>query len=192
MPEWVFWVVGFAVIAGLGAYGAAQRTKQAEGLARKLGFRFIGPGGYDVVGPFVLLGYPTTIGPGLSNLSRGDRDGVELTLFDYQTEGNAFTSLVLRAPGLDVPHVAVQPPSMKSGKGRVVSARACRSRSSSRSAPASGSSTGPPGRRPPASRSSPPRSSTAWSGTPVSTWKRSETGSSWPGRASRRAGPAAS
>ena len=66
MPEWVFWVVGFAVIAGLGAYGAAQRTKQAEGLARKLGFRFIGPGGYDVVGPFVLLGYPTTIGPGLS------------------------------------------------------------------------------------------------------------------------------
>jgi hypothetical protein len=63
MPEWVFWVVGFAVIAGLGAYGAAQRTKQAEGLARKLGFRFIGPGGYDVVGPFVLLGYPTTSAP---------------------------------------------------------------------------------------------------------------------------------
>jgi hypothetical protein len=120
MPDWIFWVAGFVVLAGLGAYGAAQRTKQAEALARKLGFRFIGSGGYDVVGPFVLLGYPHTIGPGLSNLARGERDGVELTLFDYNTEHNGFTSVVLRAPGLEVPHVAVQPPSMKSGKGRVV------------------------------------------------------------------------
>jgi hypothetical protein len=120
MPEWIFWVGGFLLIAGLGAYGAAQRTKQARALAEKLGFRFIGAGGYEVVGPFVLLCYPHTIGPGLSNLSRGERDGVELTLFDYQTEGNAFTSVVLRAPGLEVPHVAAQPPSMKSGKGRVV------------------------------------------------------------------------
>ena len=120
MPEWILWVAGFVVLAGLGAYGAAQRTKQAEGLARKLGFRFIGPGGFDVVGPFVLLGYPHTIGPGLSNLARGERDAVELTLFDYHTEGNAFTAVVLHAPGLDVPHVAAQPPSMKSSKGRVV------------------------------------------------------------------------
>lgn len=120
MPEWVFWVVGLAALAALGAYGAAQRTKQAQGLARTLGFRFIGPGGYDVVGPFVLLGYPATIGPGIANVARGEREGVELTLFDYATEGNAFTSLVLRAPGLDLPHVAAQPPSMTNGKGRLV------------------------------------------------------------------------
>jgi hypothetical protein len=119
MPDWIFWVAGFLVLAGLGAYGAAQRAKQAEALAQKLGFRFLGPGGYDVVGPFVLLGYPHTIGPGIANIARGERSGVELTIFDYATDGNAFTSVVLRAPGLEVPHVAAQPPSMKTGKGSV-------------------------------------------------------------------------
>jgi hypothetical protein len=119
MPDWIFWVVGFVALAALGAYGAAQRAKQAEALAGQLGFRFIGPGGYDVVGPFVLLGHPHTVGPGIANIARGERDGVELTLFDYTTDGNAFTSFVLRAPGLDLPHVAAQPPSMKTGKGSV-------------------------------------------------------------------------
>jgi hypothetical protein len=120
MPEWIFWVGGFLLIAGLGAYGAAQRTKQAEALARKLGFRFIGSGGYDVLGPFVLLGYPTTIGPGIANIARGERDGVEVTLFDHNTESNGFTAVVMHAPGLEVPHVAAQPPSMKNGKGRII------------------------------------------------------------------------
>jgi hypothetical protein len=64
------------------------------------------------VGPFVLLGHPHTIGPGIANVSRGEREGVELTLFDYSTEGNEFTSVVMRASGLDLPHVAAQPPSM--------------------------------------------------------------------------------
>ncbi len=120
MPDWIFWVAGFLALGALGAYGAAQRTKQAQGLASKLGFRFIGAGGYDVVGPFALLGHPHTIAPGFANLARGEREGVELTLFDYSTEGNDFTSVVIRAAGLDLPHVAAQPPSMVSLKGSLV------------------------------------------------------------------------
>lgn len=120
MPDWIFWVAGFLVLGALGAYGAAQRAKQAQGLAARLGLRFIGSGGYDVVGPFVLLGHPHTIGPGIANIARGERDGVELTLFDYSTENNEFTSVVLRAAGLDLPHVAAQPPSMVGLNGRIV------------------------------------------------------------------------
>ena len=118
MPDWIFWVAGFLVLARLGAYGAAQRTKQARGLARKLGLRFIGAGGYDVVGPFVLLGYPHTIAPGISERRARRAGRVELTLFDYSTEGNAFTSVVLRASGLDLPHVAAQPPFIVTTNGR--------------------------------------------------------------------------
>jgi hypothetical protein len=120
VPDWIFWVAGFLALGALAAYGAAQRTKQAEGLASRLGFRFIGAGGYDVVGPFVLLGHPHTIAPPIANVSRGEREGVELTLFDYSTEYNDFTSVVLRAPGLDLPHVAVGPPSIVSLNGRIV------------------------------------------------------------------------
>ena len=120
MPDWIFWVAGFLALGALGAYGAAQRAKQAQGLAERLGFRFIGPGGYDVVGPFVLLGHPQTIAPAITNLARGERDGVELTLFDYATEYNEFTSVVLRAAGLDLPHVAAGPPSIVSFNGRIV------------------------------------------------------------------------
>jgi hypothetical protein len=120
MPDWIFWVAGFLALGALGAYGAAQRAKQAQGLAQRLGFRFIGAGGYDVVGPFVLLGHPHTIAPGIANIARGEREGVELALFDYATESNEFTSVVLRAPGLDLPHVAVGPPSMLSLNGRIV------------------------------------------------------------------------
>ena len=120
MPDWIFWVAGFLALGALGAYGAAQRAKQAQGLAQRLGFRFVGAGGYDVVGPFVLLGHPHTIAPGIANIARGEREGVELALFDYATESNEFTSVVLRAPGLDLPHVAVGPPSMVSLNGRIV------------------------------------------------------------------------
>ena len=118
MPDWIFWVAGFLALGALGAYGAAQRTKQAQGLAGKLGFRFLGTGGYDVVGPFVLLGHPHTIAPGITNVARGERDGMKLTLFDYSTEGNDFTSVVLRAPGLDLPHVSAQPPFIVTTNGR--------------------------------------------------------------------------
>lgn len=120
MPDWIFWVAGFLALGALGAYGAAQRAKQAQGLAQRLGFRFIGAGGYDVVGPFMLLGHPYTIAPGIANLARGEREGVELTLFDYSTEHNDFTSVVLRAAGLDLPHVLVGPPSIVSLKGGIV------------------------------------------------------------------------
>ncbi len=120
MPDWIFWVGGFLALACLGAYGAAQRAKQAASLAERLGLRFIGSGGYDLVGPFALLGHPHTIAPGIANVARGERGGVELTLFDYSTESNDFTSVVLRAAGLDLPHVAVQPPSMVALNGRPV------------------------------------------------------------------------
>ena len=29
-----------------------------------------------MLGPFVLLGYPTSIGPGIANVARGEREGL--------------------------------------------------------------------------------------------------------------------
>ena len=81
---------------------------------------------------------------------------------------------MLRAPGLEVPHVAVQPPSMKSGKGRVV----FRPRLSvpfefAGAAGIQAALLGDRRKSPPGARSSRRRSSTGWSATPASTWRRS-------------------
>lgn len=117
MPDWIFWVGGFFVLGAVGAYAAKKRAESARAVAERLGFTYAGDGSYDTVGPFALLGYPTTIAPALRNLSRATRDGLLLTLFDWSTEFNDFTSVVLRAEGLALPHFAVSPPSILSAKG---------------------------------------------------------------------------
>lgn len=113
LPWWAGWPTALGCFAFIGWRVNLARTQGAQQIADSLQFEYVGDVGFADVGNFALLGYPHVIGPGISRMSRGRREGLEVLLFDYSTEFNEFTSAVVIAPGLDVPHFAVQPPSFK-------------------------------------------------------------------------------
>jgi hypothetical protein len=113
LPEWASFLLVAAVLAASGFAYSKRRKQEAHANASRLGFAYVGDGSYENVGPFALLGYPTTIGPGLFNLSRGRYRDLDVGLVDYSHEFNQFTTAVITGPGADLPHFAVQPPSIR-------------------------------------------------------------------------------